>query len=363
MSNTDGGDASITATEASVAGSSVAATEAEEDASSYSQPLDAGDNEAKVIVTKSSSLEISIPCGSGKDTDDDEEEDGEYTAPMHLHALRSPAKLKGVRSRSSSRSRPGSRRSSRSPPHAKVGEGEIKGVSPSISVASSLDGISHKSEEFIDPDILLDKLGFRDLDPNITQEQLQELLRKHISSNTGMPTLNERMSEETMDDVHAFQDLQFVKKSKDEIEGGQGKSLRESMKEKGLTGSQIGGSGVSLGALDEEEEDEGDDDDNNNSSDVILEFKYGIMPGGGDSQKRSSTMAVAAASSIDDDVDEDNAEVEVPTSVMRALEVSEGKRREYKQEMSNMAVWGDEPDYLEADEQDGLEADQEDEPI
>ena len=111
-------DVSITATEASVAGSSVAATEAEEDAS-FAPPM-VDDKGNKVVLTKEESLDISI--ATGKEEEDGEQDNGEYTAPMHLHALRTPAKLKGARSRSSSRSRSGSRRNSVSPGRSHTGE-------------------------------------------------------------------------------------------------------------------------------------------------------------------------------------------------------------------------------------------------
>ena len=204
--STAGEDVSITATESTVAGSSVAATEAEEDAASYAAPI--GDTAERAVLTKEKSVtDINIADDDEDDIDTNEEE--EYAAPMHLHALRTPAKLRGARSRSSSRSRsrPGSRRNSASPPRSGGGSGTGKGEllisgaassPPSASVESSLDGAgnqhSHAStggDVICDPDILLDKLGFRDLDPDVTQEELQELLRKHVTSNSSLPTLNE----------------------------------------------------------------------------------------------------------------------------------------------------------------------------
>lgn len=394
---------SITATEATVAGSSVAATEAEEDAetASFTQT---NNNEVKVCkITKEDSLDISIAGASATTNKTDEEEEEEYAAPMHLHALRTPAKLKGaVRSRSSSRSRPGSRRNSVSPPRGGGGHpgGELiigggggsGGLSPSMSVESSLDGISHGSGagDVIDPDILLDKLGFRDLDPNATQEELQELLRKHISSNSSLPTLNERMSEETMDDVHAFQDLQFVSKSSKASSSNSGDELdnedngnpdkkggdrRKVMKkDQGVSSSSgMGSTTYLMNTLDDVIE-EGDEDDFGASEekDVLLDIPDNIHPGGGAAQggssKRSSskrdtmnsTCAVANASSISlDDDEEEDAEVEVPTSIMKELEISEDKRK-LKHRDTSMAVAASDIDYLEADEQDGLEADLED---
>lgn len=186
------GDVSIAPTDASVAGSSVAATEADEDAL-YADP-NATINE--VLLTN-----VTVQEG-----------DDEDVAPMHLHVLRTPAKLKGTgatpggRSRSSSRSRPGSRRNSNSPCRVNSPGGSLK---PTLGDAASL---ASSMEEDVDPDILLDRFGFQDLDPKLTQEDFQDLLKKHLSGQNSLPTLNERMSEETLEDVHAFHDLVFVKK-------------------------------------------------------------------------------------------------------------------------------------------------------
>lgn len=404
-------DISITATEATVAGSSVAITEAEEDAASFTQSAGGDDNvnKERMILTKESSVKgISIANDDSTEGDDEEEGDEEYAAPMHLHALRTPARLKGVRSRSSSRSRPGSRtgsrRNSSSPSRKVAGVGELIiggiSVSPSQSAESSLDGIgdhqSHRSSfsgDSFDPDILLDKLGFRDLDPDVTQEELQELLRKHISSNnSGLATLNERMSEETMDDVHAFQDLQFVKRSppvpstKDELDredtspapSSKGESdgedtspekdgnRREMMNNTGFSSSAVMGSmSYLMNHIDEGEEEGDEDDEGGKGNDIILEIPDGIASGGKSKKKRDSnfsTMAVAAESSSSSDDDDEDAEVNVPTSIMKELKISEGKRR-HKHRDTGLAVAGNDVDVLEDDEQDGLEADlSEDEP-
>lgn len=241
---------SIAATDASVAGSSVAVTEVEEDILCSTRNLSigssAGTDNKKVILTKESNLDLSICCNE-QNEEEDEARFEEDLAPMHLHALKSPAKLKGdpkaahARSRSSSRSRPSSRKNSPQPrPSNLVGTT----ISPSHSVGSSLDGSG--VGDVLDPDLLLDKLGLRDLDPNATHDEIQELLKKHISSNNGLPTLNERLSEDTLDDVHAFQDLVVSKKSGDD--------LRESLRASQGPSSKI--LEVSLDALTEEDEDE-----------------------------------------------------------------------------------------------------------
>lgn len=375
-------DVSITATEATIAGSSVAVTEAEEDAASFAQSAGSDENNAdeeKFVLTKESSVRgIKIANDEEEEDDDDDvkESNEEYAAPMHLHALRTPARLKGApRSRSSSRSRPGSRRNSISPPRKAVGGGELIvggiNLSPSPSVESSLDGnlatgtpsSPHSSrsslcgDSFVDPDILLDKLGMKDLDPDVTQAELQELLKRHISSG-GLPTLNERMSEETLDDVHAFQDLKFVKKSgskeEPDVESTPEKvsaDMRELLRKGNLSSSAVGGSmSYLLNTLDEGEED-GDDED------VVLEIPDGVVTEKKKSSRQSnvSTMAVTSETSFDDD-DDEVAAVDVPTSVMEELNICQDRRR-CKTRDSTMAAAPSNVDYLEDDEQDGLEAD------
>jgi len=257
-----GATSSITATDASAAGSSVAVTEVEEDILCASACSSAAEDTKKVVLTKDSSLDLSIY--NQKDEDEDDEED---VAPMHLHALRTPAKLKGVsRSRSSSRSRPGSRSGSRknSPQPRVVGPSSNNNlvgtsISPSPSVGSSLDGSSGGGEHVIDPDLLLDKLGLRDLDANASHEEMQELLKKHISSNNGLPTLNERLSEETLDDVHAFQDLVASKSGSSSVNDGDNNSPGKAARD-ALLRSSLGPSSrileVALDALTEEDEDD-----------------------------------------------------------------------------------------------------------
>jgi len=259
---------SITATDASAAGSSVAVTEVEEDILCSSAYSAAADDTKKIVLTKDSSLDLSI-CNQ-KDEDEDDDENEEDVAPMHLHALRSPAKLKGApRSRSSSRSRPGSRNSSRKNSPQPRGQVPLSStnlvvgttVSPSASVSSSLDGSTGVGEHVIDPDLLLDKLGLRDLDANASHDEIQEMLKKHISSNNGLPTLNERLSEETLDDVHAFQDLVASKKggSSSSSSSSSGNDGGNNSPGKALRASQGPSSRileVALDALTEEDEDD-----------------------------------------------------------------------------------------------------------
>jgi len=64
-------------------------------------------------------------------------------------------------------------------------------------------GSSISSQEGVDADILTDKMGTLELDLKEQQEASQGLNR----SLSNLPPVTERMSEETLDDVHAFQDV------------------------------------------------------------------------------------------------------------------------------------------------------------
>ena len=359
------GDASIAPTDASVAGSSVAATEAEEDAASYAATSKIQD---AVVLTNVMA---------------DEEEDA---APMHLHVLRTPAKLKGSgaghRSRSSSRSRPGSRRNSNSPNRAG------RNSPSSASIASSI-------EEDVDPDILLDRYGFHDLDAKLTQEEFQELLKKHLSRENALPTLNERMSEETMEDVHAFQDLVFVKKNKGSSGTGSpsssslGQSVESWIEEvelgEGVDMNRASHASLTkysgLEALDEEEEEdeEGDagpdaiqegydeggadqspassisgDDIDITESDLHAEEQGDVvveLPDPSRIQKEhdsavkaqdSSVMAVEDKSDNEELNLEDQEAVEMPTSVMEELRISDECRIQGKKSRDFDTTEGDE---------------------
>lgn len=195
-----------------------------------------------------------------------EDEDDANAAPMHLHALRIPARLRGrvappvpegmQRSRSTSRSRsgrqkggggrsrsnPSSRSSSPLPttggriPKSPSGDAWSTGYesnsSPIVaggktseagttgtenpssasvySAQSTLDGV--------DPDILTDRLGFIDLDPPLPHEiHLGPLAAPTPNGGpnggggggAGLTPVNERVSDETLDDCHAFQDLTY----------------------------------------------------------------------------------------------------------------------------------------------------------
>ena len=338
-------DVSVADSDSAIAGSSVAATEADEDAASYAIGSIPTASTAKLILTKDSSLELSISKDELGGEENEEEVDA---APMHLHVLRTPARLRGTpgaaRSRSSSRSRPGSRRSSISPsrssftgelgviggPTSPIGGGGAA-LSDALSVLSSLDGLGDPQgdQHVVDPDILLDKLGFRDLDPNASQAELREMLGRHLSSNSCLPTLNERMSEDTMEDVRAFQDLVFVKKSS---EGSAGKK-----KVAGESVVAYNSSSNSNQALGREETDGSADTEENTNFDpkalLLATHSSGIGTSSsamiGSQSYLLNTLDEALEEEEDEDEEEDDKAaviLEIPDAKRDSLALSSSKR-------------------------------------
>lgn len=225
-----------------------------------------------------------------------EEEQGQQdydleAAPLHLgHTLREPALLRGnpgynrARSRSGSRSRTSSRDASPSPmTHLSSTGGEahshghrrksssaglgtpaesIPGsAAPTVAAttASSVSG-SNASDagSDIDPDILLDRLGFdSDLEPPSPHEVAKGELALGSTwghSSQPLPSLNERMTEDSLEDAGAFADLVST--------------LHTSLRAHAL-GEEIAALGI-LDEVGEEADDEGgssDDDDENEDED------------------------------------------------------------------------------------------------
>mmetsp|Transcript_2504 Transcript_2504/g.3784 ORF Transcript_2504/g.3784 Transcript_2504/m.3784 type:complete len:280 (+) Transcript_2504:236-1075(+) len=150
------------------------------------------------------------------------EEDSGFAAPLHLHAIRSPCRLvgssSGNSSRSGSRSSSVSRSRSTSPKPIPaltanafntISEDEEQGSSVaatggsiSESSANSLDG-SLPGSGMINEDILTDRLGMVELEPPPPHVVAGGTL---ASPQFILTSVNERMSEESLDDVHAFSD-------------------------------------------------------------------------------------------------------------------------------------------------------------
>jgi len=136
-------------------------------------------------------------------------------APLHLHPLRTSARLQGNSSQSSltkavashsrsssTTSNPTSRETSPCPSDIAGGFVISRASSTTSSIAGDIDSSSINSGGMhinIDPDILLDRMGM-DTSPTMN-DSFSGSLTGSIKS---MPCLNERMSEESLDDCHAF---------------------------------------------------------------------------------------------------------------------------------------------------------------
>ena len=168
------------------------------------------------------------------------EQDDLEAAPLHLHTLREPALLRGLpssssvraRSRSGSRSRTSSRDASPSPMDGGHPRRKSSGLTanfanfgtpaesipgsasaaPTQTTASSVSGTASDAGSDLDPDIFLDRLGFdSDLEPpsphEITPRGDLALGSTWGHSSQPMPSLNERMTEDSLEDAGAFADL------------------------------------------------------------------------------------------------------------------------------------------------------------
>mmetsp|Transcript_21965 Transcript_21965/g.47698 ORF Transcript_21965/g.47698 Transcript_21965/m.47698 type:complete len:380 (-) Transcript_21965:192-1331(-) len=117
---------------------------------------------------------------------------------------------------------------------------------------SSLDGI-------YDPDVLLDRLGFIDLDPPLPHEircgplAAPGTIDGKSNNSGGLTPVNERLSEETLDDCHAFNDLVMIDNLKLHVSGGMSSTLSmPSVAHSSLSGMRSDmsvGSGLSLGSF------------------------------------------------------------------------------------------------------------------
>ncbi|KAL3907441.1 MAG: hypothetical protein SGILL_008875 [Bacillariaceae sp.] len=134
----------------------------------------------------------------------------DFTPPLRIHAIRgsseqprltgSQSQLSGLpnprdimRRRKNDSSALSSRSGSESP-------GSSRGHYKHYDGGSS---ISSLEDAGIDFDVLTDRMGHLELDLQ-TQQEISHGLNKSLSN---LPAVNERMSDETMDDVHAFSDV------------------------------------------------------------------------------------------------------------------------------------------------------------
>jgi hypothetical protein len=210
---------------------------------------DASISKATTVTNDTSVATSMIPAGAGADTDDrsleeeaalkgEEDDDNvsdaaaagdgsigifdddipDFTPPLRVHSIRgtseqprltgSQSQLQGLpamhhhkqRRRShdgGGSSRAGSRSGSESPSAGSRGSRPRHGHYDGGSSISSLEDAG------IDIDILTDKMGVLELDLK-TQQDIAHNLNKSLSN---LPAVNERLCDETLDDVHAFSDV------------------------------------------------------------------------------------------------------------------------------------------------------------
>jgi len=108
-----------------------------------------------------------------------------------LHGNRTP--LTGRRSRSTSRPR---------------SSGMLSNNSSRSTSPVTLSSMENTNGSYLDADILTDRLGFVDLDPPLPHE-----IRcgPYDKTTGGLTPVNERLSEESLEDSHAFNDLGYYK--------------------------------------------------------------------------------------------------------------------------------------------------------
>lgn len=225
----------------------------------------AGDPPPKSVVEKADDFD---------EEDPEIEELEENLAPLHLHATRREMfrpRLSGTPNERGHRSRSSSRGSHRSRSSSPAGGGGILPSASSTSVSSAegpsanerearrlsgggsasmlYDGnLSISSIEDVDPDILLDRMGFEELEPPASHPVAGGTL---ASPGAHLPPVNERLSEETLEDCHAFQDLS--------VPSG-GHSSHPSSRGGSVAGGSRTGEDQGLETLDEEEENSDDDE-------------------------------------------------------------------------------------------------------
>lgn len=122
------------------------------------------------------------------ESDQDDRSD-ENAAPLHLHSMRTPARLKGANN-------------AIAPAQKKGNTGSL---SRSSSRGSSRSRSSQGSQQLqieivtVPLDILTDRKGFEELEPHAPHGEGSSAIK--------LTAVNERLSEDTLEDVHAFNDL------------------------------------------------------------------------------------------------------------------------------------------------------------
>lgn len=163
-------------------------------------------------TTTTPSQEVVVPASSQEKEEEEEQNNTQDLPPLRLHATRVPERLssshslptpstkkKHVRRSSFEKSNRGTMRSRSKSPSLKKQQGDQTATTSAMDGGSSLSSL----EDLIDADILTDSKGMMELSLKEEEKKTHQL---HLSSGSLAP-VHERMSEETLEDVHAFSDL------------------------------------------------------------------------------------------------------------------------------------------------------------
>lgn len=147
--------------------------------------------EKDTTVTTDTSMTSMKPFSSDDDRSEDSAYVADFTPPLRIHSTRVPERL----SSSSLNVPPQIEKTLR----RKSGSNNSGTRSPLFDGGSS---ISSLEDAGIDTDILTDKMGTLELDASSSK-------LNHSATNLHLHTVAERLSEETLEDSHAFTDIKF----------------------------------------------------------------------------------------------------------------------------------------------------------
>lgn len=165
-------------------------------------------------TTAESTTTTAPPPPAEKDGNEEEEDDDDCLnlPPGRLHVPRglllerlSPAITNSTMRKKLTESTGGTtpRSRSRSPSLSRTNKTTTTGATAPMDANSSISSL----EEFIDQDILYDRQGFVESDLSAESQQQQRKLLHNSREFVNLPPVSERMSDESLEDVHAFSDL------------------------------------------------------------------------------------------------------------------------------------------------------------
>lgn len=254
------------------------------------------------------------------------------SAPLHFNSLRSPARLRGLSRPSGSRSSSFSRSRSTSPVMSSSRDvaGEVctsekahisrssseRSLESPVAMVMDKNGHSH----VITQDMLTDRLGLEEAIPVVHHSP-------HLGSNVSLPSVNERMSEESLEDCHAFCDIKQHPRrmswgsDRGSVSGG-------GSAQGSVTGGDAGSCNNSiLGTLDEEELEDSDND--LEAIDEVVVVQQFSSDGEETKSLPPNSNIMAAAKSLPHTKEE---ETKIMFEMLDLLSVNEEERRKLNEE-------------------------------